>query len=279
MSRQAIYELIAECVGTFLLVLFGVGSVHVAVLTGELTGLGQVAIVWGLGVGLAIYATAAISGAHLNPAVTVAIATFRGFPWLKAPLYVFAQVLGAVLAAALLYALFHAFIADFESALGLVRGEPGSQRSAMMYGEYFPNPAIVGVDGPAFALVSHPQAMLAEGLGTALLVFFIFALTDAHNRNAPTPRGVAFPIGLTVTAIVCLLAVLTQAGLNPARDFGPRLFAYFAGWGPIAIPGPRNGFFTVYVLSPIIGGVLGAGAYQWLLRPHLTRTAPETSPS
>ena len=69
--------------------------------------------------------------------------------------------------------------------------------------------------------------------------------------------------------MISVIAPLTQAGLNPARDFGPRLFAYFAGWGPIAIPGPRGGFFTVYILSPIIGGLIGAAGYEFLLRPAM----------
>ena len=74
-------------------------------------------------------------------------------------------------------------------------------------------------------------------------------------------------IGLTVSIIIAVVAPLTQAGLNPARDFGPRLFAYFAGWGSVAIPGPRGGFFTVYILSPFLGAVVGAGLYQFILRP------------
>ncbi len=258
--------LMAEAVGTFLMVFFGIGSVHVAVYTGALAGLGQVALVWGVAVGLAIYATAAISGAHLNPAVTLALAVWRGFSWRRVPGYVAAQVAGAFAAAGVLYGLFFNWIAKFEATHGLVRGEPGSQLSAMAYGEYFPNPAVAGVGEEAFALVSHVQAMAAEGLGTGLLVFFIFALIEPRNRMAPMARAVAFPIGLTVAAIICIVAVLTQAGLNPARDFGPRLFSYFMGWGRIAIPGPRGGFLTVYILAPLVGGVLGGAAYDLLLR-------------
>jgi glycerol uptake facilitator protein len=260
---------LGEGLGTFLLVFFGIGSVHVAVFTGALAGLGQVAIVWGLGVGLAIYATAALSGAHLNPAVTLAFAVFRGFHWRQVPAYVVSQLIGAVAAAAVLYGLFHRWIAAFEAEQGLTRGEPGSQRSAMAYGEYFPNPDVAGVGEKAFALVSHPQAFAAELIGTALLVLFIFALIEPRNRMAPAGRGVAFPIGFAVTVIICIVAVLTQAGLNPARDFGPRLFSYFVGWGSIAIPGPRGGFFTVYILAPLLGGLLGAAVYDGVLRRFL----------
>lgn len=258
-------ECAAECLGTFILVFFGTGAVHVAVLTGALSGLGQVAAVWALAVTLAIYAVAATSGAHINPAVTVAFAVFRQFPLRKVGPYVAAQVLGAFVAAAVLYALFHNLITAFESAHNLARGLPGSELSAMLFGDYFPNPA---GSAPQAALVSATQAMLAEGLGTMFLVFCVFALTDARNPERP-PSGLAAPfIGLAAGMIIMVVAPLTQAGLNPARDFGPRLFAYCMGWGAIAIPGPRGGFFTVYILAPVIGGLVGAAVCQCLLRPR-----------
>ena len=267
-SQGLVGALIAEAAGTFLLVLFGTGVVHVAVFAGAFGGLGQIALAWGIAVGLAIYATAAVSGAHLNPAVTLAFAVWRGFGWRRVGPYVAAQWAGAFAAAALLYGLFRGFILRFEAEQGIVRGEAGSQRSAMAFGEYFPNPDF-GVDAEAFALVSHWQAFAAEGLGTGLLVFFIFALIEPRNGNAPHGRAVAFPIGLIVTGLICLLAVLTQGGFNPARDFGPRVFSYLAGWGSIAIPGPRGGFFTVYILAPLLGGLAGAGAYDGLIRRYL----------
>jgi hypothetical protein len=119
----------------------------------------------------------------------------------------------------------------------------------------------------AHAKVTEMQAMLAEAIGTALLVFFIFALTDARNRNRPDGTLFAVLIGLTITILICVIAPLTQAGFNPARDFAPRLVAYFAGWGSIAIPGPRGGFLTVYILSPILGGIVGGLIYDYVIRP------------
>ncbi|MEM8737316.1 MAG: MIP family channel protein [Planctomycetota bacterium] len=266
--------MIAEAVGTFLLVFFGIGVVHVEVFAGVFSGQGQIALAWGVGVGLAIYATAAISGAHLNPAVTLAFAVFRGFSWKKVFPYVVSQTAGAFAAAALLYGLFYRWIARFEADQGLARGEPGSQLSARAYGEYFPNPAVAGTDTAAFELLSVWQAFAAEAVGTGLLVLFIFVLIEPKNRSAPGSRAVALPIGLVVSAIICVLAVLTQAGLNPARDFGPRLFAFMAGWGEIAIPGPRGGFFTVYVLGPLVGGVAGAAIHDVLLRRYLPPPPP-----
>jgi len=270
-------EAVAEFLGTFILVFFGVGAVHVAVLTGALPGLWQVASVWGVGIALAIYATGSISGAHLNPAITAAFAAFRKFPLRKIGPYVFSQCLGAFAAAAVLYGLFSGSIARYEAANGLERGGPGSERSAMVYGEYFPNPAIADDTGHVLSGVTEGGAMLAEGVGTALLAFFIFALTDYRNSGRPGGTFFALFIGLAVAIIICIVGPLTQAGLNPARDFAPRLFAYFAGWGAVAIPGPRGGFFTVYILSPVLGAIAGAAVYQYVLRPGLARIPSSAS--
>lgn len=257
----------AELIGTFILAFFGTGSVFVAVLTGALTGLLQVAIVWGVSIGLAIYTVGAISGAHLNPAVTIAMAVYDKFPWPRVGPYIASQLLGAFLASAVLFSLFSGVLSDFEAKEKIVRGEAGSQKSAMVFGEYCPNPAIFGADDAAFAKVTVPQAFAAEFVGTALLLLFIFALTDRANRGRPDGTLPALFIGLTVAMIIAIVAPLTQAGLNPARDFGPRLFSYFAGWKSIAIPGPRGEFFTVYILAPILGGLAGGAVYRFLIKP------------
>ncbi len=262
-------ECLAELLGTFLLVFFGTGSVFVAVLTGALQGLFQVAMVWGLVIALVIYAVGALGGAHINPAVTLAMGLFRGFSKRKVLPYMAAQLLGAFLAAALLLGLFSGVLSGFEKERGLVRGRPGSECSAMVFGEYFPNPALFGAAPEAWAKVSLGQAMAAEGVGTAMLVFFVFALTDVRNGNRPHKTLVALFIGLAIVILISVLAPLTQAGFNPARDLGPRLLAWLAGWGRIAIPGPRGGFFTVYILSPCLGAVVGAAVYQGLVHPGL----------
>jgi len=252
-------------VGTFILVFFGIGTVHAAVLTGAQQGLWQVAVVWGSAISLAIYAIGAISGAHMNPAMTLSFAVFRGFSWRQVPWYVLSQFLGAFLAAAVLYAMFRGVLSQFEAAHRIVRGMAGSELSAMVYGEYFPNPSVAASRAWMNVAVSLPQAMLAEGVGTAFLAFFVFAVTDARNQSGPGRRLTPVFIGLTVSIIISVVAPLTQAGLNPARDFGPRLFAYWAGWGPIAIPGPRGGFLTVYILSPLAGAILGSALYQFAI--------------
>jgi glycerol uptake facilitator protein len=266
LSRQ----MIAEAVGTFILVFFGTGCVAVAVLTGEHKGLWQVASVWGFAIALAIYAVGAISGAHLNPAVTLSMAVFRkkSFPASKILPYVFSQLVGGVLASLVLYGLFSATCAHFEAVHHITRGMPGSQLSAMWFGEYFPNPAVYGTDAVAFSQVSVLCAFMAEGIGTAFLLFFIMALTDDRNSLPPRRAGMhPFFIGFTVAIIISIIAPLTQSGLNPARDFAPRIVAYFAGWGSIAIPGPRGIDIWVYILAPLLGGLVGSAAYYWLIAP------------
>ena len=154
-------QCLAELAGTFVLVSFGTGIVHAAVLTGAQQGRWQVAVVWGSGVSLALYATGAISGAHLNPARTVARMLLKGFPPRKVPPYIISQLLGALCAAAVLFALYSHILRDFEPAHGLLRGAPGSELSAMVYGEYFPNPALARSLHWSDASVSHGQAMPA----------------------------------------------------------------------------------------------------------------------
>jgi len=269
---------LAEVLGTFLLVFFGCGSVHVAVLIGDLTGLWQVGIVWGLSIMLAIFVVGPISGAHINPAITLGLASWGLFPKRRVAPYIISQMAGAFAAAALLFALFQPYLVVKEQTKGVVRGEPGSEVTAMCYGEYFPNPGVLaGGDRPydpsahrrLNQLVTQPIACLAEVVGTAILALVVVAVTDPENTAGPRNLAPAF-IGLTVTALICIIAPLTQGCFNPARDFGPRLFAYLAGWGPIALPGPRGlSFLTVYIASPIVGAVVGVGLFQFLLKPYV----------
>lgn len=266
----------AETLGTYLLVVLGCGVVHSAVLTGSQSGLWQVAVVWGLAVMLAIYATAAVSGAHINPAITLALASRGRFAWRFVLPYVVAQLAGAFLAAATLFVFFGPLLTAKEQAKHVRRGAPGSELTAMCYGEYFPSPGpLAGSSEPCSEealrrlneTVSEPAAFAAELLGTAILALVVFAVTDPGNSAGPGARLAPVLIGLTIAALISFIAPLTQACFNPARDFGPRLFAYLAGWGPIALPGPRgSGFLTVYILAPIAGALVGAHVYDLLLR-------------
>ena len=255
-----------EYFGTFVLVFFGVGSVNAAVATGAQAGLWQVAVVWAVGVSLGIYTAASLSGAHINPAITVVAAVYDKFPLRRVVPYWVAQVAGAATASIVLYGMFAEAIIEFERQHGLLRGGPGSELSAMMFGEYFPNPAIFGSAEDAWRIITPTSAFIAEMVGTAMLAFLVATVTHDRNTSKPPSAIGAVIIGLGVAAIISVVAPLTQAGLNPARDFGPRLVSYFLGWGEIAIPGPREGFFTVYIVAPIIGALIGGGVYRLIAR-------------
>jgi glycerol uptake facilitator protein len=264
-----------EFLGTFVLVFFGVGVVNAAVVTGAQVGLWQVAVVWAIGVSLAIYASASLSGAHLNPAITIATVVYDRFPIVRGVVYVVAQLGGAMVASIVLYGLFGEAILEFERRHGLLRGGPGSELSAMVFGEYFPNPAVFGTAEDAWRIIGLKGAFVAEMVGTAMLAFIVSAVTHPHNRSRPSPGTEALLIGVGVAAIISIIAPLTQAGLNPARDFGPRLVSWFLGWGDIAIPGPRGGWFSVYILAPIVGALIGGGIYRFVARRLLSSPADE----
>jgi glycerol uptake facilitator protein len=269
----------AEAIGTFLLVLFGCGAVHTAVLNGAQSGLWQVAIVWGVAIMLAIYTVGGISGAHINPAITLALALWGRHRWSLVVPYIIGQLFGAFAAAAVLHGLFSGFLSAREMEKSVIRGEPGSIVTAMCYGEYFPNPGPIAAapgkyDPTAHAALqarfTHSQAIWAEILGTAILALVVFAVTDDVNHGRPPTGMAAVFIGLTVAALISVLAPLTQACFNPARDFGPRLFAYVAGWGKVAIPGLAEPWWlTVYIAAPIVGAVIGGLVYQCVLRRGL----------
>ncbi len=267
--------MLAEGFGTFLLVFLGCGVVHTAVLMNAQSGLWQVAVVWGIAVMLAIFAVDAISGAHINPAITISFAVWGKHPWTRVLPYIFSQTLGAFLAASILFFLFGGFLAAKENEKGVVRGELGSVVTAMCYGEYYPNPgSLATTPGPfdtdAFSelasRVTHNMAVFAEIIGTMILACMVFALTDKRNPQRPLANLAPVLIGLTISALISIIAPLTQGCFNPARDFGPRLFAYFAGWGSVAIPGLSSpGWLTVYIFAPIAGAILGGGVYEFAI--------------
>jgi len=270
-------QVAAELIGTFLLVFFGCGVVHAAVLTGAHQGLWQVAVVWGVGIMLAIYAVGGVSGAHINPAMTLAFAMWRGFAKHRVVPYIAAQLAGSILAASVLFVIFRLHLDAKELEKGVTRGEPGSIVTAMCYGEYFPNPGGLATQAGAYSGEQHEAlrklmptglAFGAELIGTLILGFIVFAVTDATNSGRPAVGQAPIFIGLTVSALISVLAPLTQACFNPARDFGPRLFAAFVGWGRVAWPGfSELSWLTVYIIAPILGAAAGGALYQFVIRP------------
>lgn len=259
-------EFVGESIGTCILVFFGCGSVAVTVLFSAHSGLLQVAAVWGAAVTLAIYSTRHMSCAHLNPAVSIAMVVAGRMTPRKLPVYVLSQFAGAFVAAVLLYLLFAPSIAQFEQSNGIVRGEPDSIQTAMMFGEYYPNPAV----GENVSVTTF-NAMCAEMVGTFALVFLVFSLSEGCNVGRPDDSLAPLFIGISLCMIISIVAPLTQAGLNPARDLSPRMLAYLAGWKQAAFPDSHLGFLTVYVIGPIAGGILAALAFRKVIEPIMHR--------
>lgn len=247
-----------EFLGTFILVLFGCGAVAGATLFGAFASLLEVALIWGIGVALGIFASRNLSQAHLNPAVSLAMLWSRKIKRQDLAGYLLGQFAGAFLAGLLLLLILHPSIEHFEAANEIVRGTEGSQRSAMMFGEYYPNPAFAEQIS-----LSLGGAIALEAFGTFLLVMMIFFLTEKTDQiDNLTP----LMIGLTVSVIITLIAPFTQAGLNPARDFGPRMVAWIGGWGPMAFPDPFGGWFWVYMLGPVLGGITASILFKFVSR-------------
>lgn len=250
-------QCLAEFLGTALLIFFGTGCVAALKVAGASFGLWEISIIWGVGVSMAIYLTAGVSGAHLNPAVSIALTVFGAFDRRKLPFYILAQVAGAFCGAAVVYTLYSSLFFDFEQSHAMLRGSEASLELASVFSTY-PHPAL-----------STGQAVLVEVLITAILMAVIMALTDDNNG---LPRGALAPllIGLLIAVIGSAMGPLTGFAMNPARDFGPKLMTFLAGWGEIAFTGGRSiPYFLVPIFAPILGACLGAAAYRGLIARNL----------
>ena len=247
------HHFFGELLGTFILVFFCCGAVAITVLFPSQVSFFQAAIISGLAVTLAIFTTRHLSYAHLNPAVSLAMVASKRMSGKFLPIYLTGQFLGGFLAAAILYVLFTSSIVDYESVNGIIRGTSASWVTAKIFGDFFPHVTVV-------------VAFAAEAVGTFLLVFLIFSLTEGANVGRPDDKQAPLYIGLAVMIITCIIGPLTQAALNPARDLAPRLFASLAGWGKAAFPNDVFGFL-VYIFGPITGGVLAALIFTRMVQP------------
>lgn len=261
-------RIVGEIIGTYLLVFFGCSSVATAVLFGAQVGIFQIAMVWGIGLSLAIFLTAGMSGAHLNPAMTITFAVFGGFSWKYVPIYILSQAIGAFVAAATIYLLFFPYFGIYEESLGVIRGEVGSEATAMIFGEFFPDPGGKPIDPSLLTSATFRSGFLAEFLGTALLSFGIFGIIDPVRKKM-IGRSAPIAIGGLLVVLISLFAPLSQGGFNPARDFAPRLFASLAGWGDIPFVTNGQGWWLVYIIAPILGALFGAFAYKRLMATSL----------
>jgi MIP family channel proteins len=249
MPRGVVREMLAEFFGTFILIVFGVGVVAQVVLSKNSAGTFlSINIAWGLAVAMGCYVSAGVTGAHLNPAVTLALAARRAFPWKKVAPYAAAQIAGAFVASAVVFVTYHEALNAFD---GGVRQVLGAQGTAGIWATY-PQPFLSTIGG-----------FIDQVVGTALLVAVIFGITD--SRNSPAPAGLApVVVGLLVVLIGATFGFNAGYAINPARDFGPRLFTFIAGWGGEVFTAGNN-WWWVPIVAPCVGGVLGAWIYDLLV--------------
>jgi glycerol uptake facilitator protein len=246
-------ELAAEFFGTLILILFGNGIVAMVVLFGHGTpgeivngGYTNITLGWGLAVTMGVYVAGRISGAHINPAVTLAVAAFRGFSWKKVIPYWVAQVAGAFVAAAIVYW-------NYRPQFHLV--DPNLEHTAGVFTTF-----------PAFPHLLS-AGLLDQTIGTALLLFMIFAIID--ERNQPVGANLTpVLIGAIVVVIGMGFGGLHGFAINPARDFGPRLFTVAAGFQNNGLT-DGTGVFWVPIVGPLLGGLIGAALYDLGVRRFL----------
>ncbi|WP_276615486.1 MIP/aquaporin family protein [Nonomuraea basaltis] len=235
-------RLVAEAIGTMLLILFGAGSVVAALALGkgelDYAGLGFISLSFAVVVAIVIYAFGTTSGAHINPAVTIALAVGRRFPWAEVPFYIVAQLVGAFAGGLLIVGGFGRRAIE-QGGVGLTRLGEGS---------------------------TYAQGILLEALGTFLLLLTIMAL--AVDRRAPSGWS-GLMIGLAVAGQIFVIGPATGGSINPARTFGPYLTnSLFGGDTPWTQMG-------VYIAGPIIGAVLAVIVYDLVARP--AREVPEVA--
>src|SRR3981081_922062 len=262
---------LAEVLGTFVLVFLGDSFVAYAVAgsggNGFKAGLLAAGMFWGFAVTLALYTAGAVSGAHLNPAVTLALAWRRGFPWAKVPGYIGSQLVGAFLAAAAITLVWDGIILKAEHAANIVRGGDNGILSGLIFSANWPHPGLVGYTGDAISMQDPMwRGIATEIIITAILVICILGIVEDRVPSAANLAPIA--IGVRVAALVGLFAPIEMASLNPARDFGPRVWMLLIGYGSNAIPGP-NFNIVVTTVFPFVGAPLGAWVYDRFIHQHL----------
>ncbi len=257
--------LVAEFLGTMILIILGDGVVGSAVLLGKEGSWVVITTGWALAVTMGVYVSGKVSGGHLNPAVTLALAVRRGFPRNRVGPYILAQVAGAFVGAAIVYVAYFEAFHSFEAVEEITRGE--------MIDGVLDGPAA----GGAGVFATYPKFgnltlnLFSEFLGTMLLVLAVFALTDPRNQS-PGSNLTPLLIGFVVWSVGLSLGGLTGYAINPARDFGPRLVSAFAGWGASVFQS-HGGYFWVPIVAPLAGGVAGAFIYDMAIGRSLSQAA------
>ena len=248
--------LLAEFLGTLLLVLLGDGVVASVVLLGKGDWL-AITTGWALAVTLAVYVSGKVSGGHINPAVTLALALRRDFPRSRVLPYWAAQLAGAFVGAVLVYLDYAEAFSAFEARHGITRG---LLRDGQLAWE---------AAGGAGVFATYPafdnlwRNLFSEFLGTLVLVLAVFALIDPRNQP-PGANLTPLLVGAVVFSIGLSLGGLTGYAINPARDLGPRLASALLGWGP-AVFQSHGYYFWVPLAAPLAGGVAGALLYDYMI--------------
>lgn len=249
-------EFVAEFLGTLVLLAFGDGVVA-AVTAGGNSDFLMITFAWGFAVTMGVYVAGGISGAHLNPAVTVALAARGDLPWRKVGPYIAAQVLGAFCGAGLVLLDYFKLIDRHAAALVGAGKFPDFQSAKN------------SLDGIFF---THPKIDTSSGfvdqiIGTALLLLLIRAITDTRN-SSPLSNLAPLIIGLSVVVIGQSFGTMAGYAINPARDFGPRLLASVGGWG--SAPWTDDaGYWWVPIVAPVLGGILGIFLYDFGIKRFL----------
>jgi MIP family channel proteins len=249
-------EMLAEFLGTLVLIAFGAGVVSQVLLSGEKNGVYlSINLAWGFAVTMGIYVAGGVSGAHLNPAVTFSLAIRNQFPWSKFLPYCLAQIAGAFSGAAIAFLVYRAAFDAFD---GGVRQISGAKGTAGIFATY-PQP-----------FLSTTGALIDQIVGTALLMLVITAIGD--QRNNKTENLGPIVVGFLVMVIGMAYGLNAGYAINPARDFGPRLFTALAGWS-FDVFRVNNYYFWVPIVGPLIGGPLGAWLYDVMIGNRFPRNA------
>ncbi|CAL8295075.1 unnamed protein product [Merluccius merluccius] len=250
--NQLVRECMAECLGVYIMILFGCGSVAQVVTTEDKKGQYlSINLGFALGTCFGVFVSRGVSGAHLNPAVSLSLCVLGRHPWMKFPFYVFFQVLGAFLAAATVGLQYYEAIRSFGGGELLVTGP---KATAGIFSTY-----------PA-GYLSLWGGIVDQVIGTAALLVCVLALGD--GRNSPAPPG-SEPVMVGAAVLVIGVSMGSNSGyaLNPARDIGPRLFTYVAGWGDEVFQA-GGGWWWVPLVATCIGALLGTLIYQLFIEVH-----------
>jgi glycerol uptake facilitator protein len=272
-ARSIWSELLAEFFGAFVLIAFGAANVAVAVVglpeSGRtptiFAGAGDWLLItwgWAIAVTMAVYVAGGVTGAHINPAVSFALAVKGDFPWRKVLPYWGAQVAGAFAGAALAYADYFPAINMWNAAHNVVtRADPGGMTTFSIFATFPAHYYGAGMLGPLFDQI----------IGTFFLLVCVLAIIDSMNVGVKANLA-PFMVGMAVAAIGMSFGTGSGYAINPARDFGPRLFCWLMGWGTNAFPGPY-GYWWVPIVGPLIGATLGVVLYKFFIADTLSARA------